>query len=52
VGGWIDAKRLGMSKQAFVKKWFECRYGRAAKSKDVARYVRRLDRQLLHRGQH
>jgi hypothetical protein len=48
--GWIDAKGLGMKKQAFVKKWFKGKYGRAAKQKDVWRYVRRLDRQLRPKG--
>jgi hypothetical protein len=47
VKDWIDANRRGLKKQAFVRKWFKGKYDRAAKPKDVSKYVRRLDRELM-----
>jgi hypothetical protein len=44
--GWIEARRHGMKKQAFVKKWFKGKYGRAAEPEEVSQYERRLNRQL------
>jgi hypothetical protein len=39
-----------MSKQAYVKRFFEEKHGRTAEPEDVWRYVQRLNRQLRPKG--